>query len=252
MEQIDYTSPEFWAKAPEGATHWEPQGVTILASWMRLDQDGWWWWSEGKKRWELYRANLPQHRVDAMIQRPSPWNGTGLPPVGIECECCYTSPSEYYRVKIIAHDDEKAVFRWIDGPKQFELGDCKNYTLGALTHHHPKFRPIRTHEQIEAEERDKAVDELCETIVGHYGSPKMSEHYLGLARALYDAGYRKIDTSQPSPAEISSDIKQANLNRLAEKVLAVSVARRLTAGGNAEVSLHGLIELVALAKELKQ
>lgn len=188
----DYTSPEFWAEAPEGATHWEHEGPTYTAGWMRLDKDGWWYWREGGECWELYRIDLHQLRIAAMTPRPKPWDGKGLPPVGVECECCYTSPSEYYRVKIIAHDDDKAVYRWVDGPLALKLGDSDNQPLDAVTDPHPKFRPIRTSEQIAADERDRAVDELCEAIVGYYGAPKMSEHYLGLARALYDADYRKL------------------------------------------------------------
>ncbi|MDH2244855.1 hypothetical protein N5J76_03145 [Pseudomonas sp. GD03855] len=53
------------------------------------------------------------------------------------------------------------------------------------------FKPIRTPEQIAAEEREKEVDALCSDILSHYEVPKMS-NYLGLAKALHAAGYRKV------------------------------------------------------------
>lgn len=217
MEQIDYTSPEFWAKAPADATHFGPENDERFPAWYKC-VDGEWmcFLVRGRQEW----TDALDCEIKApMIQRPrfahehgaqpaekttalhaqaqaledaaarmaqgGDWDGKGLPPVGVECECCYTSPSEYYRVKIIAHDDEKAVFRWIDGPMQFKLGDGDHYTLGAFTNPHPTFRPIRTPEQIAAEEREKAIAAMQRIVSSgdpHYGRK--------VCEALYDAGCR--------------------------------------------------------------
>lgn len=81
----------------------------------------------------------------------------------------------------------------------------------------------------------------------------------GMADAMLAAREGGKEESQPSAVEISSDIKQANLNRIAEKVLSLNCTRGGGAGG--AVSGYGelvpvcrldLDELVALAKELKQ
>lgn len=246
-EEID------WSKAPKWATGHGLAGLSGSPVWLSQDK---YTYVDGRQRGGVFYFDSDEgfglHEIREVAEKPSPWNGTGLPPVGIECEYCYTSPSEYYRVKIIAHDDDKAVYRWVDGPLALKLGDSDNQPLGAVTYPHPQFRPILTPAQIAAEERERAVDELCAVIVGYYEVPKMSERYLMLSRAIYDAGYRKIDTSQPSPAEISSDIKQANINRLAEKVQALLFTRGGKIGEMVEVKLRELNELVALAKELKQ
>jgi len=103
-----------------------------------------------------------------------------LPPVGTICRVSHQQPhipvKDGAEVTIIAHDGDLAIFR------------VNDWNGEGATYHGLVARclvPVPTAEQI-------AVDELCETITGHYGSPKMSEHYLRLARALYDAGYRKL------------------------------------------------------------
>lgn len=73
-----------------------------------------------------------------------------------------------------------------------------------------------------------------------------------MADAMLAAREGGKEENQPSPAEISSDIKQANLNRLAEKVQALLFTRGGKIGEMVEVKLRELNELVALAKELKQ
>lgn len=54
-----------------------------------------------------------------------------------------------------------------------------------------RFRPVRTPEQIAAEERADAIDKMVEFFVNYYGNPKGSEQYLLICRSLHDAGYRK-------------------------------------------------------------
>lgn len=74
------------------------------------------------------------------------WDGAGTPPVGIVCECIYTSPDEYYQAKILALEGELAVFRWIDGPKEGELDEGYQFALQRPSPH-PQFRPVRTPKQ---------------------------------------------------------------------------------------------------------
>ncbi len=104
---------------------------------------------------------------------PATWNGQGLPPVGTVCEVKHRDIG-WVRCEIVAH---------------------KSFSCGGLTHaiawidentldqsQGLRFRPIRTPEQIAAEEREKAIEEMC-----------FAEETLTVkqAKALYDAGYRR-------------------------------------------------------------
>lgn len=118
----------------------------------------------------------------------APWDGNGLPPVGTVCEFAGGTPcpedpfdkdlKEGMPVTIIAHikggDFTLAAFTFDPknpdrGMVQVEMGN-----FGC-------FRPIRTPEQIAAEERDKAITEIADILRGHRD----------IAELLYDAGYRK-------------------------------------------------------------
>lgn len=172
------------------------------------------------------------------------WNGEGLPPVGTVCEM-RDNDDAWRKTTVIAHGIDRGI--------PTAVGQADDVLLWCQSQ--VDCRPIRTQEQIAAEERYRARTEALNAMTEAGAADEhqyLWEHRLKVVGEMLDLGYRKANTSQKSAAEISSDIKQANLNLLADKVLAVSVARRLTTGGNAEVSLHGLIELVALAKELKQ
>ncbi|MFJ2455396.1 hypothetical protein ACIOWK_27290 [Pseudomonas protegens] len=137
---------------------------------------------------------------------PKEWSGEGLPPVGTVCEFaggthCPDDPfdkdlKQGDQVTIIAH---------------FKCGD---FTLAAFTFD-PKnpdrgmvqveqgnygcFRPIRTPEQIAAEERDAELNEMIRSIkelrhhsygVDHLTMLKLHEQ---VCIDLYAAGYRKLE-----------------------------------------------------------
>lgn len=214
-QEIDWSK----VKVPVGATHYLPGRHH---PWYRKDGGVWMFWTG----FVWGRADPNEAEKKAMIKRPKEWSGEGLPPVGAACEMRDDDDS-WCKATVIAHGIDRGI--------PTAVGQADDKLLWCQTR--IDCRPIRTPEQI-------ADDEALADIERLYSE--------GGPAAVYDAGYRKANTSQQGAAEISSDIKQANLNLLADKVLAVSAARRLTAGGNAEVSLHGLIELVALAKELKQ
>jgi hypothetical protein len=109
-----------------------------------------------------------------LIARPSAWNGTGLPPAGTVCECHLpgelTNNYSWVTATVIWHNSktECAVIR-----SSSHLAWCD------------EFRPIRTQEQIAADEREAAILEMSKCADGMYFP---NRHTLG---ALYDAGYRK-------------------------------------------------------------
>lgn len=98
------------------------------------------------------------------------WDGVGIPPIGAVCEGSMPSWGVYRKdwkqCRVIAH----------------EQGSVVVIRDGSLLAWCDTFRPIRTKEQIEAEERDRAIKEMQKACNG-LGA--------GAAIILYDAGYRK-------------------------------------------------------------
>ncbi|ENC9802804.1 hypothetical protein ABLG07_005180 [Pseudomonas aeruginosa] len=171
-----------WSKAPEGATHWEPSGPEFNEGWMKKEGNGWFFWGLGAE-WK-YGGDVSAEREATFEARPQEaWDGQGLPPVGIEAEVIWDSTDfAYYRAKILAHDEDRVVFRWCEGDSKGQYGSCAVLNFGIL----PTFRPLRPPEQIAAEEREKAIEEMC-----------FAEETLTVkqAKALYEAGYRRQESS---------------------------------------------------------
>ncbi|MGI0560453.1 hypothetical protein ACRCOZ_28890 [Pseudomonas aeruginosa] len=115
-----------------------------------------------------------------IVERPVTWNGQGLPPVGTVCEVLWSeSRLEYLKAKVFGVNEHgQPIFRFEEGPKKFEYqADPLRTASGTQV-----FRPVRTPEQIAAEERAKAIEEMCfavETLT------------VKQAKALFDAGYRR-------------------------------------------------------------
>ncbi|MDA3170293.1 hypothetical protein JR315_28990 [Pseudomonas aeruginosa] len=107
-----------------------------------------------------------------IVERPATWSGQGLPPVGTVCEWNESDGWAYTESKVVAYtDDGLFVCMQKPGrrPEVLRIDNCE-------------FRPVRTLEQIAAEARAKAIEEMC-----------FAEETLTVrqAKALYDAGYRR-------------------------------------------------------------
>lgn len=198
-----------WSKAPEGATHYLPaKDENCHDLWLKMDegyviQVG--YTEPGCTDWVFYYTKEKQPTLDTSMAIPCKprWTGTGLPPVGTVCEFCggYPDPVDPWHaglkdgaeVSIIAHYNNYGVEVAV-----FTFDDCRDCVSGFQVDQAVVgcFRPIRTQAQIEAEERDKAIDEICYDICFHFGNPKASEKYLNLATTLYDAGYRKTEAGK--------------------------------------------------------
>lgn len=168
-----------WSKAPDGATHWEPNGKLFCEGWMKKEGNKWSYWIEGRKVWvsQTPACVVSAEREATFEARPQDtWNGQGLPPVGTVCIVephntmwGFSSTSGYER-KILAYYGEYVWLGHAETPLETTRIDKVD------------FRPIRTPEQIAAEEREKAIEEMC-----------FAEETLTVrqAKALYDAGYRR-------------------------------------------------------------
>lgn len=179
MEQID------WSKAPEGATHWEPDSDDFEPSFMRKRNGVWecFWPDE----WIDARID-DEGRVERFIPRPTTWNGDGLPPVGTVCEVDHYGwrPCEVFAHKTegegggtdvlfsSTRDDGLPTWNWYDDPA--------------------RFRPLHTPEQIAAEEREKTVNEMWMCV--YEETPQHTALLKKACADLYDAGYRKVEPSK--------------------------------------------------------
>lgn len=161
-----------WSKAPEGATHWEPTGPEFNEGWMKKEGNEWFYWSDGSNRWFQGRlsCNVSAEREATFEARPQEtWDGQGLPPVGAKC---LTNRNDFLReVTILCHGKTKTFV--FDHVSQEEI---------CLVLKDRVFLHIRTPEQIAAEQREKAIEEMC-----------FAEETLTVkqAKALYGAGYRR-------------------------------------------------------------
>lgn len=166
-----------WDNAPEGTEAAHPGNEGFYPAWYRRDTAGLveqicpeigvktWTWMGGRKE-------FPNGHVLRSASDKQAWAGEGLPPAGTVCE--HKRVHEWQIVEVFAvkpnyNGSHTALFTYENGC----WAGCAEPSL---------FRPIRTTEQISAEERQAAIKEM----IGHIGGSRRCE-----AEVLYDAGYRK-------------------------------------------------------------
>ncbi|MGA0630011.1 hypothetical protein [Pseudomonas aeruginosa] len=153
-----------WDKAPEGTTHYHI-GEDINP-WRKI---------EGTVAYEHYRGKWL--RVNSFNEGCMPgyyvpipqetWDGQGLPPLGVRVSVFDDGDLVY------GHGESGEVIAYVEDCAVIRM----SYGLGCFT-----AKNLRTNEQIAAEEREKAIEEMC-----------FAEETLTVkqAKALYDAGYRR-------------------------------------------------------------
>ncbi|MDH0749489.1 hypothetical protein N5D61_24500 [Pseudomonas sp. GD03842] len=164
-----------WTKAPKGATHFVISAEHRIASG--------WYQQDGVKMRDLAREGEYAFRIDdlhegrmlRLVPRIEPWNGEGLPPVGTVCELRAHKLTEWSAAKIEFAYRNVIVWDWIGEPSINGL--CTAYS------HNVELRPIRTAEQIAAEEREAAICAMME-VCSELPCRQSCED-------LYEAGYRK-------------------------------------------------------------
>lgn len=170
MSEID------WDLAPKDATHGRATTVGF-DFYKRLD--GYWVYMNRSGRWETAIFI----NENAYVERPQAWACEAVPPVGTICE--YKHVHEWQRVEVFAvkpnhNGSETALFTYENGT----WCGCAEPSF---------FRPIRTQEQIAAEERETELNRMVATV---------SMLDKGWARkvcaGLYDAGYRKFEITDDS------------------------------------------------------
>lgn len=111
-----------------------------------------------------YFEDWDGNRVTREQYEATGWDGTGLPPVGVECE--YKWQNDRWRVGKVCYISKHTVL-------MLEIfdGEESESAYGACD---VTFRPLRT-------EAEHAIDEMV----------RLSGVSTGAAKILYDAGYRK-------------------------------------------------------------
>ena len=110
------------------------------------------------------------------------WDGVGLPPVGAKVitnyeHSCYESAQQAHNKEavIVAHANNVAIFEYYHNGCKFYHGFYSGY-----------FKPSKS-------ERDKAIEEIGEKILGIELIFLTGNHAKLVATAIYDAGYRKVE-----------------------------------------------------------
>ena len=170
MNEID------WGKAPEGADKYD----TYNNLFYKGAQPGLQVFTRGKwKQAVIMKSN------ELFVYRPSTpsWSGEGLPPAGVVCEAAIPHTS--------GPNNERS-FIWIEGSviAYYEIkGKTYAWFAGGDGFYPPsilEFRPVRTPEQIAADEREAAIDAMLAATPA-----PGSDISLRVCEQLYDAGYRK-------------------------------------------------------------
>lgn len=162
-----------WSKAPEEATHWMPGSQYWQEGFWKREGEANYFFEGGE--WAFSGAKPFGH--PALVKRPDTpqWNGEGLPPVGAVVEW-FSAVYGWLGGRVVGHDGAVAVISHNDG-----------YT-GCLPH---RVRPIRTPEQIAAEEREKAIKAMVDVLQVSDNLPGTAEYIV--CGILHDAGYRKLE-----------------------------------------------------------
>lgn len=168
-----------WSKSPEGATHWDP----VDQNWLRQFYSCAFNWLESKQEWAKKGWQYPDDlsTMPRLIARPASWTGEGLPPVGTVCEF-KANILGWVQASITAVTELSIVFT----RPSYQNG--RPLVEERLPHKAiERFRPIRTPEQIAAEERELAITDICLLLDKDPSRPSLREK----AGIIYDAGYRK-------------------------------------------------------------
>lgn len=182
-----------WDQAPEGAEAGHPGGDGVYAAWFRKDTAGLveqicpeagiytWTWMGGRKDFPVGSLIRPPILL-GHASYASQWNGESRPPVGTVCEWKERTGFTWVKATVLFISESSVVMQREDG---FEWQMLTKRTV---------FRPIRTPEQIAAEERLKKAIELYGAVMNHSGQQFKSlpaerqEHYM----SLIDAGWQKV------------------------------------------------------------
>ena len=186
MSEID------WDKAPEGATHAGMNQDGSLNYFYNLESKvaDYEYWNVilGDDKWHIGRGTPAAWPI---IHRPSPaWSGGGIPAAGSICEVRQKTPSES------SFDWEECRIAMINTGADGLPQVCTIDKRGDFAIYYPatdivEFRPIRTPEQIAADEREAVVTYMQCIIGGIFDKESIASPH-EISEKLYEAGLRLI------------------------------------------------------------
>lgn len=122
--------------------------------------------------------------IERRVTGAPAWVGIGPPPAGTVCEIRNVAAgSDWAEATIMFASRNVVVWDWVGEPPFNGL--CTAYA------HTVEMRPVRTPEQIAAEDREKAVEPLAYEIAGYHGFDDPRDVDIRLAEHLYDQNFRK-------------------------------------------------------------
>lgn len=129
--------------------------------------------------------NFPCTRVPV---EPAQWDGEGLPPVGVDFEVLWSSTCKtYVTAKAVGHEEDgRVVYRITSGERAGEYQAERQHTYESDTL--PNFRPIKTVEQLAAEQREAEVQKVCDRFA--LFSVEVAVDWKALFGQMYDCGMR--------------------------------------------------------------
>ncbi len=168
-----------WSKAPDWA---KQHGLNAEDSpaWLGLEH---YEYVDVPGHWNYGSVGFPRSHFHSVTDRPAAWNGDGHPPIGTACEFSSNGGHNWHRTEVIFTDKAVVLLR---GYQLFKVDDPDVV-----------FRPIRTAEQIAAENRITEIDEMLRHIKAWPGGSHGVNHFSQLkihedaCCDLYEAGYRK-------------------------------------------------------------
>lgn len=186
-----------WDLVPE-ATHYQPpiddSGMFNPVFWRAVD-------GRLVEAWAVYGGKVRHYPNPVtgrdlsgrLIPRPAPaaaeWDGVGLPSVGTVCEY-FDNKGEWYPA-VMSHIGSHLFIVKYQHPEHGQQESCMHIASndGPIS---SRLRPIRTPEQIAAEEREReqALREACEIV----GCAPGSMYGIEVVKKLIDADYRKRPT----------------------------------------------------------
>lgn len=179
MKEID------WSKAPAGATHYRKDSAL---PWRMLEDGEWYCWEPDEENWIAISDPIPEQYFPIGDRPAAAWAGEGLPPAGTVCEVLNNmlDRPEWERCTILFMGKFKAIY---------ESESCHERVADVSEDWMISFRPLRTPEQIAAEERLHSVRNACsaiaETLDALRGKTKLERAALRVVEAMIDAGYAR-------------------------------------------------------------
>lgn len=165
-----------WINRPKGATHYDPGSVDSVCWYRPNHQRGWDYWSESAAGSEWIHCGCVSNQF-RFIEVPAEfaWSEGDTPPAGIDVEVLHSGHEDW----TVQH------INYIGGPKGIVVfrGEVdQEFACPVIS---CQFRPLRSTEQIAAEERKRIIDDIQQICVDGENSG------VPFHEALYRAGYRK-------------------------------------------------------------